>query len=53
MYYSFTIGMRYSTSDVSVVGVRVRRLTLLHSIYSFFFVAVIIGFVVTVLTNLA
>lgn len=53
MYYSFTIGMCYSTSDVSVVGVRVRRLTLLHSIYSFFFVAVIIGFVVTVLTNLA
>lgn len=53
MYYSFTIGMCYQTSDVDVIGVRIRRLTLLHSIYSFFFVAAIIGFVVNVLSNIA
>jgi len=53
MYYSFTIGMCYQTSDVDVVGVGIRRLTLLHSIFSFFFVALIIGFVVNVLSNIA
>jgi uncharacterized membrane protein len=53
MYYSFTIGMCYQTSDVDIIGVRIRRLTLLHSIYSFLFVAAIIGFFVNVLSNIA
>jgi len=29
-----------------------RRLTLMHAVYSFFFVAAVIGFVVNVLANL-
>jgi len=53
MYYSFTIAMCFQTSDVSISGKATRRLTLMHAIYSFFFVAAIIGFVVNVLSNLA
>lgn len=53
MYYSFTIAMCYQTSDVSIRDTEIRRLTLMHAIYSFFFVAAIIGFVVNVLSNLA
>jgi len=53
MYYSFTIAMCYQTSDVSISGTAIRRLTLMHAIYSFFFVAAIIGFVVNVLSNVA
>jgi uncharacterized membrane protein len=52
MYYSFTIAMCYQTSDVSISGTAMRRLTLIHAIYSFFFVAAVIGFVVNVLSNL-
>jgi uncharacterized membrane protein len=53
MYYSFTIAMCFQTSDVSISGTALRRLTLMHAVYSFFFVAAIIGFVVNVLPNLA
>jgi len=53
MYYSFTIAMCFQTSDVSIHGTAIRRLTLLQAIYSFFFVAAIIGFAVNVLFNLA
>jgi uncharacterized membrane protein len=52
MYYSFTIGMCYQTSDVSINGTTIRRLTLVHAVYSFFFVATFIGFVVNVLSSL-
>ena len=52
MYYSFTIAMCFQTSDVSVSDTAIRRLTLMQAIYSFFFVATIIGFVVNVLSNL-
>jgi len=51
MYYSFTVAMTYGTTDVSAYGTEIRRLTLLHAVYSFLFVATIIGFVVSVLTN--
>ena len=52
MYYSFTIAMCYQTSDVSITSAAIRRLTLMHAIYSFFFVATIIGFVVNILAGL-
>ena len=52
MYYSFTIAMCFQTSDVSISDTLIRRLTLMHAIYSFLFVATIIGFVVNVLANL-
>jgi uncharacterized membrane protein len=51
MYYSFTIAMCYQTSDVTVTSVRIRRVTLVHAIYSFLFVTAIIGFVVNIISN--
>ena len=51
MYYSFTIAMCYQTSDVTVTSVRIRRVTLMHAIFSFLFVTAIIGFVVNVISN--
>ena len=53
MYYSFTIAMCYQTSDVSISSASMRRLTLIHSILSFIFVALVIGLVVNVVSNLA
>jgi len=53
MYYSFTIAMCYQTSDVSISSAPMRRLTLVHSILSFIFVALVIGLVVNVVSNLA
>ena len=53
MYFSFTVAMCFGTTDISIVGAPTRRLTLLHAIYSFFFVATIIGFVMSVLSNAA
>jgi uncharacterized membrane protein len=52
MYYSFTIAMCYQTSDVTITGAKVRRVTLLHAIFSFFFVAAILGLVVNILSNI-
>ena len=52
MYYSFTIAMCYQTSDVTITNPKVRRVTLLHAIYSFFFVATILGLVINILSNL-
>jgi uncharacterized membrane protein len=51
MYYSFTIAMCYQTSDVTVTSIRIRRVTLVHAIYSFLFVTAIIGFVVNIISN--
>jgi uncharacterized membrane protein len=51
MYYSFTIAMCFQTSDVTITGVAMRRLTLVHAIFSFFFIAVNIGLVVNMLSN--
>jgi uncharacterized membrane protein len=51
MYYSFTIAMCYQTSDASITSVRIRRVTLMHAIFSFLFVTAIIGFVVNVISN--
>jgi uncharacterized membrane protein len=51
MYYSFTIAMCYQTSDVSVTSPAMRRLTLVHSIISFFFVLVGLGLMVNVIAN--
>jgi uncharacterized membrane protein len=51
MYYSFTIAMCYQTSDVTINAPDIRRLTLLHAIFSFFYVALIISLVVNLLSN--
>jgi uncharacterized membrane protein len=51
MYYSFTIAMCYQTSDVSVISPIMRRLTLVHSIVSFFFVLVGLGLMVNIISK--
>jgi uncharacterized membrane protein len=51
MYYSFTIAMCYQTSGVTITTTAVRRVTLLHAIFSFFFVVAIIGLVVNILSD--
>jgi uncharacterized membrane protein len=39
MYYSYTVATCFGTTAVSIRASGIRRLTLLHAIYSFFFVA--------------
>jgi len=51
IYYSFTIAMCYQTSDVAITTTTVRRVTLLHAIFSFFFFTAIVGLVVNILSN--
>ena len=53
MYYAFTIAMCFQTSDVSITSVRIRRVTLMHAIFSFLFFTGVIGFVVNVISNVA
>ena len=43
--------MCYQTSDVTITTTAVRRVTLLHAIFSFFFVVAIIGLVVNILSD--
>ena len=52
MYYSFTIAMCYQTSDVTVTGSLMRRMTLLHAIVSFAFVLIILGYTVNAINTL-
>lgn len=51
MYYSYTIAMCYQTSDVTVTGSLMRRMTLLHAIVSFAFVLVILGYTVNAIAT--
>ncbi|MGK7875105.1 MAG: DUF1345 domain-containing protein [Xenococcaceae cyanobacterium] len=52
MYYSFTVGMCYQTADISTISPTMRRLTLIHSIVSFWVVTVIIGSLVNIINTL-
>lgn len=52
MYFSFTIAMCYQTSDVTVSAWWMRRVTLMHSILSFAFVLVILGFAVNAIGSI-
>jgi len=52
LYYSFTIAMCYQTSDVTIISQEIRSLSLIQSILSFIFVALIFGLVVNIVSNL-
>jgi len=52
IYYSFTIAMCFQTSDVPVESRPMRRLTIAHSVVSFFFVIAILGLVVNIASSL-
>lgn len=46
VYYSFTIGMAAQTADVTTLDTRMRRVTVVHSAFSFFYNAVIVALAV-------
>ncbi len=52
-YYSFVIGMTAQVSDVAVSSATLRRATLVHGIFSFFYNTVLIAFTVNAAVTLA
>lgn len=52
LYYSFTVGMCYQTSDVTITSPWMRRRTLLHAFVSFAFVLIILGYTVSSISTL-
>jgi uncharacterized membrane protein len=48
LYYSFVVGMTCQVSDVQVAAPRLRQLTLIHGVLSFFFNTVILALAVSV-----
>lgn len=53
LYFSFVVGMTAQVSDVQVLTARMRRVTLVHGIASFFFNTVILALAVNVAAGLA
>ncbi|WP_243714120.1 DUF1345 domain-containing protein [Nostoc sp. 106C] len=52
LYYSFVIGMTSQVSDVGTTSSAMRRLTLLHSILSFFFNTTILAITINIIAGL-
>lgn len=53
VYFSYVIGMTAQTADVDVVSNAMRRLVLVHSVFSFFFNTVIVAAAVNIAVTLA
>ncbi|SFR39698.1 Uncharacterized membrane protein [Microbacterium azadirachtae] len=53
LYFAFTIGTSFATSDVEVLGIRTRRVVLVHSIVGFFYNALVVAVAFQVLQGLA
>jgi uncharacterized membrane protein len=53
LYFSFTIGSSFATSDAEVTALPVRRIVLVHSIVSFFYNALVVAVAFQVLQGLA
>lgn len=53
LYFAFTIGMTFQTSDVAVSRRLLRQLTLIHALVSFLFNAVILAVAVNLAASLA
>lgn len=53
LYFAFVVGMTAQTSDVAVTTTAMRRVTLLHSIVSFFFNTVLVAAAVNAAVQLA
>lgn len=49
VYYAFTLGMTFQTSDVSVTSRRIRRVTIGHSLAAFVFNIGVLAFTINVL----
>jgi uncharacterized membrane protein len=53
VYFSYVIGMTAQTADVDVVSNAMRRLVLIHAVFSFFFNTVIVAAAVNIAVTLA
>ena len=53
LYYSFVVGMTAQVSDVAILTPRMRRLTLIHAVVSFFYNTVILAIVVNAAVTLS
>lgn len=53
LYYAFTIGTTAQTSDTNVHTTRMRRVTLIHSVLSFFYNTAIIAMVINAVVSIA
>ncbi|MTH79366.1 DUF1345 domain-containing protein [Paracoccus aestuariivivens] len=51
LYYSFVLGMTAQTADISTLGTQVRRITLLHSVFSFVHNTVLLALVVSAIAR--
>lgn len=51
-YYSFTLGMTFQVSDVEIGSRKMRRLSLLHALFSFAYNAAIIAFTVNIISDI-
>ncbi|MDB5366327.1 MAG: hypothetical protein JWM77_2254 [Rhodospirillales bacterium] len=52
LYFAFTVGMTFQTSDVTVRGRGMRRLVLLHSVISFFYNTGIVALSINIVAGL-
>jgi uncharacterized membrane protein len=52
LYYSFVIGMTSQVSDVQVISRQMRRLTLCHSVLSFFFNTAILAMSINIIAGM-
>ena len=51
-YYAFTVGVANATADINVTSQRMRRITLGHSILSFFFNLALLGLTINITAGL-
>jgi uncharacterized membrane protein len=49
VYFAFTIGMTFQTSDVSITSDRIRRVVTVHSLAAFVFNIGVLAFTINVL----
>lgn len=53
LYFSFTVGTSFATSDTSVTTVRTRWVVLLHSVVSFFYNALVVAVAIQIIQQIA
>ena len=52
VYFSLTIAMCFQTSDVTITSPHMRRLTIFHATFSYFFALVILGLMLDLISNI-
>lgn len=53
LYYSFTLGLASQTADVSALSTRMRKITLLHSAFAFYYNTVVLALAVNAAASLS